>query len=1066
MVACRACGENNPARARFCLNCAASLGSVAPTHDVRKIVTVLFTDVSGSTALGERLDPESVRALMSRYFATIRRVIEAHGGTVEKFIGDAVMAVFGIPVVHEDDALRAVRAAVQIQESIVALNAEPQARGGPLEFRTGLNTGEVVAGDASVGQTLVTGDAVNTAARLEQAATPGETLIGEATYHLVRDAVAVEAVRPIVARGKSAPIRAYRLLEVTGGAGHVRRLDTPMVGRQPELDYLQHAYAKTVDERSCRVVTVLGAAGVGKSRLVAEFLAGLGERPHVLEGRCPSYGEGITYLPLAEVVRVAAAIDESDTPLTAGLKIDAMLGVGSDSKSAAIAIRSAIGLSTEAAPQEEIFWATRKFLDHLASASSLVVVFDDIHWAEATFLDLIENIVDHSRDAPLFILCPARPELIDGRPTWGQGRANAMNVVLEPLPVDASDRLIGLLPGGASLPGAIRDRILLAAEGNPLYLEEMLSMLVDEGQLVRGNEGWTAAPELERLKVPPTIQALLAARLEQLSPTERAAAQRASIAGRVFELAAVIELTSDELRSGVAPALAGLGHKNFIRSEHSPTPGTFSFRHILIRDGAYDALPKSERASLHERFATWLEGKAAESLSQLDEIAGYHFEQAWRYRGELGFIDETTERIGAAATDHLASAAFGALERSDLRGASQLLGRALLTMPHEDPRLVELTVERVDVLILLGSLREAEAVLQEVRDMPTVRTDPRQRAWWELAHLRMAVEAGAGYEVAAASSVTHRAILAFEGSNDIRGLCYASLSEAHVYWWQLQAASTFAALERALAFSRQAGRRSQELFILGSLAQTCWAGPSPVPDVLAQLEGIRQAADGHRRIEAVIHQSRAKLFGMAGRRVDAERDLDAALLTYAELGIAVSVGETGEAGYWLGLGTGDLERERRRLEDGNRELEVAHANALLSTTLGLLAFVLLDLGKADEAEETARRGLAISSADDVAAVVTLRMAIASLDAQRGREREAVGVADELIEIFAASDLHAIVGDWLSRAAQIHLAAGNRERAAALFGDALQRYRLKKATGLATVLEHRMESLGMGLSPDA
>ena len=587
-------------------------------------------------------------------------------------------------------------------------------------------------------------------------------------------------------------------------------------------------------------------------------------------------------------------------------------------------------------------------------------------------------------------------------------------------------------------------------------------MLVDDGLLVPVNGGWLAAAELDTVRAPPTIQALLAARLEQLAPNERSAAERAAVVGRVFERAAVVELTPEPLRPGVAPSLVALVNKDLVRPERSELVAgdAFKFRHILIRDAAYEALPKAERADLHSRFAQWLTRASADGLLQFEEIVGYHFEQAWRYRRELGFDDEVTASVGDAAAGHLASAAFRALDRSDLAGASQLLERALHIMPKEDPRLIEFTVERVDVLVRLGFLQDASNLLAAVGDLPAVRSDPRQRAWWELAELRVAYEAGAGYEIEPAFSVIRRAIPEFERTDDIRGLGYAWLSKAHAHWWQLQAAATFAAFERALTYSRQAGRRSQELSILDSVAATCWAGPSPVPDALAQLERIRQAADGDRRIEASVQLSRAKLLGMAGRKVDAERELGAALATYAELGMAVSMGEVGEAGYWLGLATGALEQQRRRLEDGNRQFEATGAVGLLSTTLGSLAFVLLDLGEPDEAERVARRGLSIASSGDVSAVVTLRMAVASVEAQRGSGSHAAEVADELIALLTASDCHPVVGDWLSRAAQIHLVAGNRERATTLFAEALQRYHNKGATGLAAVLQQRMASLGM------
>jgi class 3 adenylate cyclase/tetratricopeptide (TPR) repeat protein len=1066
MVVCGACGEENPERANFCLNCAAPLTAATPKRDVRKTVTVLFADISGSTSLGEEIDPESLRTIMSRYFAAIRQVVERHGGTVEKFIGDAVMAVFGIPTLHEDDALRAVRAAAEIRDTVATLNAKREGgTGATLAFRTGVNTGEVVAGDPDAHETLVTGDAVNTAARLEQAAAPGEILLGAPTYRLVRDAVTVESVEPIAAKGKSQLVHAYRLLNVSGRAGHARHMDAPMVGREAELNRLEQAFAQVVRDGSCYLFTLLGTAGVGKSRLVAEFLVTLTGQAKVVSGRCLPYGEGITYWPLAEVLRDAAAVTEGDSPEAAKAKIEALLSGERDARVMTMALSSAIGLSTDAVPQEEIFWAARKLFEHLARERPLVVLIEDVHWAESTFLDLVEHIADLSRDAPLLILCPARPELLDRRASWGGGKLNATTILLESLPTGACDRLIRELPGGKSLPEAVSKRILAAAEGNPLYLEEMLGMLVDDGLLVRANGDWLAAPELDTARVPPTIQALLAARLEQLAPNERAVAERAAVVGRVFEQAAVSELSPEVLRPDVARSLVALVRKELVRPERSELVAgdAFKFRHILIRDAAYEALPKIERADLHERFAQWLKRVAADRLLEVEEIVGYHFEQAWRYRRELGFQDEGTAKVGDAAASHLAAAAFRALDRSDLAAAAQLLDRVLHTISGEDSRLVELTVERVDLLGQLGRFQEAGQLLQAARDLPMIRTDPRRRAWWELAQLRLAYyggPAGPGYNVGAAMPVIDWAIAEFEKAEDKRGLAHAWLNKAQSHWWPLQVAATIAALETALGYSREAGRRSQELYILDWLARAYWLGPSAVDRSLVELETIRTSADGDRRIEATVRLSRASLFAVAGRADDAERELDVALMMFGELGMVVSIGEAGQAGYWLGLGTGALEPARHRMEEANKQLEAIGETGWLSTNLALLALLFLDLGDPAAAEGVARRGLSIAAPDDISAVSVGRLALATLDARRGNADRAVEVVEELIGPVSSSDGDVFVGDWLSRAAQIYVAAGNRERARALFANALQRYRNKGATGLAAVLHQRMASLGI------
>ena len=712
MKRCPSCGEENAERARFCQNCATSLSEAeTPAADVRKVVTIVFADVTGSTALGERLDPEALRRVMGRYFDEMAAVIQRHGGTVEKFIGDAVMAVFGIPRLHEDDALRAVRAAIGMGEALATLNGDLERMYGErLGMRIGVNTGEVVAGDPTAGQRLVTGDPVNVSARLEQAAAPDEVLLGLPTYRLVRDAVDVEPVEPLTLKGKQERVPAYRLLAVSAHtAGHERHLDSPMIGRTEELSVLEHALERAVTDRTPHLFTLMGSAGVGKSRLVQEFLTRNLNDATVLHGRCLSYGEGITFFPLADVVRQAARIVDTDAPEVARSKLDAVVAGAPQGERVARLVAGLFGWA-EPGSTEDAFWAVRRLLEHLARDRPVVVVFDDIHWGEPTFLDLIDHLSDWTRDAAVLLLCIARPELLEVRPGWGGERSNATSILLDPLPGDEASRLVDNLLGRAEIPRPVRERILGAAEGNPLFVEEMLGMLIDDGLLRFEDGAWRSAADLADVTVPPTIHLLLAARLDRLDAEERGTIERGSVEGQVFHVGAVATLSPATLRPRVSSLLLGLARKLLIRPDRAEFAGddAFRFRHLLIRDAAYQAMAKEQRADLHERFADWLARAASGRMTEYEEILAHHLEQAYRYRVELTSRDDRAIELGRRAGRHLFACAQRAGEREDLLAARGFLERCIELVP-EGP-------ERLRATVLLSQVLEEDADYQGARD--------------------------------------------------------------------------------------------------------------------------------------------------------------------------------------------------------------------------------------------------------------------------------------------------------------------------------------------------------------
>src|SRR4051794_83588 len=490
MLVCRICGESNPARARFCMACGSPLPEPAEpvAGEIRKTVTVLFCDVVGSTLLGEQLDPESVRRVMTRFYDGMRSVLERHGGTVEKYIGDAVMGVFGLPVLHEDDALRAVRAAAEMRSALAKLNEELRTSlGVELQIRIGVNTGEVVTGNSG---SPVLGDAINVAARLEQTAAPGDVLLGRQTYALVRDAVSVDDGRALSLKGKAEPVTGYRLIDVELRAGRDDHGAPAFVGREREVRDLREAFDESVRHSLCVLLTVLGSAGVGKSRLAEEFTHSVSADASVVRGRCLPYGDGITFWPVAEMVRDACDIGIDEPRDAAREKIARVLDGIDDAETIVDGVAAVAGIVETSTGMQETFWAIRRFLESLQRERPLVVLFDDIHWAEPVFLDLVEYLASSSRDARITLLCLARPELLELRPAWIGLEPTARTLMLSPLAPEESATLIADLLGTSPLDTPDRDRIVEAAEGNPLFLEEMLRMLEDDGLLSNDGGVW------------------------------------------------------------------------------------------------------------------------------------------------------------------------------------------------------------------------------------------------------------------------------------------------------------------------------------------------------------------------------------------------------------------------------------------------------------------------------------------------------------------------------------------------------------------------------------------------
>ncbi len=728
MTACPGCGTDAGDSAKFCPECGTRIVHAEPGGETRKIVTVVFCDVVGSTALGERLDPEAQRGMITRYFAEMRRVLESHGGRVEKFIGDAVMAVFGVPVVHEDDALRAARAAAGMQEALAVLARELAATYGvELAARIGVNTGEVVVGDGERG-TVATGDAVNTAARLEQAASAGEVLLGETTHRLLRGLVEAEEVPAVDAKGKGEPVRAWRLLSAPEGTGRISAVDVDVdvafVGRERELRLLRAAYDGAVEENICQLVTVLGVAGTGKTRLIHEFLSRLPVPPTVLEGRCLSYGEGIAFWPLLEMLRSAAGLhggepaDEARERLAALLPDEPNRGVVIDR------LAPLAGLPGRAAGVDETQSAVRRMLQALARTRPVVLVVDDVHWAEPALLELLDNVVNLLRDVPVVVVCLARPDFLENRPGWAADALNATTLNLSPLSEADVAGLVGELLAGSPVDPDVVSAVAVASGGNALFVGQLLAMLRDDGRIRLLDGVWSVVEPLARLDLPPSISALLTARLERLPAEERQVLEAASVMGAVFYAGALMDLMDPAPEQPPTAELTRLLRRDLLREAESDIAGEegYRFLHVLVREAAYATLPKAVRATLHQRFAAWLDDRAGHATSDLDEFVGYHLEQAFLLRRELGPVDDETVAMGAAAA--------GRLERSaarchtiDPRGSSSLFARAAALV--EEPRRDWLELRAARSLYAAGDLTGSLALGDRVLARATARGDER-----------------------------------------------------------------------------------------------------------------------------------------------------------------------------------------------------------------------------------------------------------------------------------------------------------------------------------------------------
>jgi class 3 adenylate cyclase/tetratricopeptide (TPR) repeat protein len=1043
MVICRNCGEENPEKFRLCGFCGTALSpSVAP-QEVRKLVTILFCDLKGSTALGERLDSESLREVMGSYFDAMSDVIAAHGGTIEKFIGDAVMAVFGLPRVREDDALRAVRAAAAMQSALVELNGELERRHGvTLANRIGVNTGEVVAGDATAGQRLVTGDPVNIAARLEQAAGDYEALLGGLTYRLVHDSVTVEPVEPLDLKGKAERVPAYRLLSATRREEKLAALP-PLQGRRDELAAIAAELELVARERWPRLVTLLAEPGVGKSRLIAEV-----ERRSeatFVTGRCLSYGRGITFWPLVEITRQLAGIEESDSSEAAARKL---LAQAAGDGRVAERLAAVMGFGTRQFAVEETFWAARRLLEIAARERPLVVCVEDIHWAEQTLLDLLENVLETATESAILMICAARASVLEIRPGWGE---QGTVLTLEPLGAEHSEAIVREAVGGAELPAPVVARIVDAAEGNPLYIAQIVSMLLEEGALRRENGHWVATEE-SQLRIPPTIQALLAARLDLLAPAERAVVESASVIGQLFARAAVEALVPEAVKPDVPVHLEALARKRLVRPEVPGDDETYRFDHVLIRDATYQSLLKRARATLHERFVEWAErvNDARDRMTEYDDILGYHLEQAHGYLAELGPLDDHGRELGVRGAQKLEAAGRRAFVRGDMPAAANLLRRAVaLREPgdRERQRLLPLVAE---ALMEIGEFAWAETLLDEAGTGAT--DDARLRANVELTRLfvRHRVTEDLSEWCDDALAVTERAIPVLERMDAHEELARAWRLLVYVHGIALQYGRQAKASERAIMHARAAGDHRLEARLTAGYTIAICEGPTPVPEAIEICRGVLARNPAERQAEAITRCSLASLLAMTNRIDEARIEYAAARELLVDLGGALPA--------YASITAAGVELLAGNAEDVARDLRVVYGDLgrlgerFFRPLVGaLLAEALHRSG--DTAGGTAQAAEVAEQADasDVETWALIHCVRASGLASAGEPTAAVEAARRAVDLLAGTDAPVAQAHALVRLGETLAAVGQSVDARRTLETARHLYERKGNVAAASLL---------------
>jgi len=925
---------------------AADEGAVVAARTARKIVSALSVQLEVRSDTGGSIDPERRRRVVAEVTEVVRSAAEHAGGVVANEAGGLV-AVFGIPRSHEDDGRRAVVAAFAIRDAVRSATVDDA--GIALDVRMGVDTGEVITSEHDP-DTLAS-DVVVTAGDLARAARPDDIVIGERTRRVLGEDAVVDDLADEPPDRPAFVVRAVSPAARRPSAASSR---SDIVDRSEELAFVLGVLERTRTSASSHLFTILGSPGVGKSRLVDEVVARARGSASVLTGHCLPFGEGITFWPIAEVVREAAAMTEGDEAAEAIAKVRSLVSSQPDGGTIADAIARLIGLSPEPSSAGEAPRAVRRLLETLALDRPLVLVIEDLHWAEPTMLDVLAAVVERAVDSPLLVLCTARPEFLDERPGWGGGRANAASVLLEPLSAGDSSELLGRLLEGSDLPGDVAEQVLGAAEGNPLFIEQILSMLMDTGVLARTEDGWRVSGSVAPIAIPPTLQSLLASRLDRLSPREREVVQHAAVIGKEFraeDVAALGEAGADTELDGV---LAALVEKEWLRRDRAArTDDGYRFRHVLMQGAAYDAMPKAERSELHERLASRLEETAGERIAESEDLVGNHLALAARYRIELGLRDETTRSLAVRAARRLRAAGDRAFLRGDMPGAVALLSAAADLFDADDPERITLLPRLGTALVEVARFDDASRTLDEAWERSTAAGDVATRA--DTLFYRTELRAWFGNVDFDAAVAEARAMLSVleSGMNGAIARCHRILS---IFASDVEGYGEEA--EIAMAYAQRAGDRLHELEILQNLADVASAIDHPVDTAIARCEELLEiAGDDAVATNAVRVIAQGPLLARAGRFDEARAVVRMALDAFEELGLELWAADSGAGGAadveWL---IGDIEAAGTISETGLHALEAMGAIGMTPRHLCRAARVAYAQRRFDDADAFVRIG--------------------------------------------------------------------------------------------------------------